>query len=200
MDIIFIRHGQTAGNALRRYIGSTDEPLSKIGQVALKSIPPFEHIKKVYVSPLVRARQTALHLFPKAAQIVVPELRETDFGDFENRSADDMADDPDYRAWVDALCETPCPNGDDPALVKARVCASVRAIVLTAYEMGEELIIIVAHGGTIMSAMERFSVPARGFYDYSVRNLGGYRAHISIENSAPVFTNAISFTDISTVL
>lgn len=31
MQVMLIRHGQTAGNAQRRYIGRTDEPLSPEG-------------------------------------------------------------------------------------------------------------------------------------------------------------------------
>ena len=55
MKIIFIRHGPTPGNLARRYIGSTDEPL------APGALPgcPAPAAERVYVSPLLRCRQTA---------------------------------------------------------------------------------------------------------------------------------------------
>ena len=55
---------------------------------------------------MTRARQTAHILFPQAEQIVVPGLREMDFGTFEGRNYIEMENDPDYRAWVDSNCES----------------------------------------------------------------------------------------------
>ena len=95
--VYLIRHGLTEGNRLRRYIGRTDEPLCAAGRAAL-SAAPLKGIETVYVSPLLRARETAAILFPHARQIVVDGLREMDFGAFENRSADDMKNDAAYRA------------------------------------------------------------------------------------------------------
>ena len=46
MQIVLIRHGQTPGNALRRYIGRTDEPLSAEGVRALEAfgtLPDVRH-------------------------------------------------------------------------------------------------------------------------------------------------------------
>lgn len=41
MKLIFIRHGKTAGNLERRYIGRTDEPLCDegIAEILEKNIP-----------------------------------------------------------------------------------------------------------------------------------------------------------------
>ena len=110
--VYLIRHGLTEGNRLRRYIGRTDEPLCAAGRAAL-SAAPLKGIETVYVSPLLRARETAAILFPHARQIVVDGLREMDLGAFENRSADDMKNDAAYRAWVDGLCEGDCPGGEN---------------------------------------------------------------------------------------
>ena len=101
MQIYLIRHGQTAGNALRRYIGSTDQPLTPEGAEGAKAAGARRSVQSVFVTPLVRTQQTACILFPDAEQTVVPALREMDFGDFEDRSFEDMKDDPAYRAWVD---------------------------------------------------------------------------------------------------
>lgn len=120
MQAVLIRHGRTPGNDERRYIGRTDESLSARGKAeAEKAVRDFEQ-KKVYVSPLKRARETAAILFPNAEQIILPGLRETDFGSFEGKTADEMTDDADYRAWVDGMCLGTCPGGESRADVTRR--------------------------------------------------------------------------------
>ena len=123
MQIYLIRHGQTAGNALRRYIGSTDQPLTPEGMEGAKAAGARRSVRSVFVTPLVRTQQTARILFPDAEQTVVPALREMDFGDFEDRSFEDMKDDPAYRAWVDGGCLAPCPNGESVLEFSNRVYA-----------------------------------------------------------------------------
>ncbi len=39
---------------------------------------------------------------------------------------------------------------------------------------GEELLVILAHGGTQMAAMERYVLPRRGYYEWCGPNAGGY--------------------------
>ena len=72
MEILLARHGATAGNLLHRHLGVTDEPLCPEGRAALQ--PVDEALETVFVSPLLRARETAAVLFPGAAQIPVPDL------------------------------------------------------------------------------------------------------------------------------
>ncbi len=177
MELLIMRHGQTPGNALRRYIGRTDEPLSDPGRAAAKEAGVDLSARSVYVSPMLRARQTAGICFPNAEQIVCDDLREMDFGDFENRSADDMVNDAVYREWVEGHCEGPCPNGELKADFDSRVCAAFERIV-RGFE-GERLI-IVAHGGTIMSVMSAYADEKRPFYRWYVPNCGIYRARISV--------------------
>ena len=129
MQAVLIRHGRTPGNDERRYIGRTDESLSARGKAeAEKAVRDFEQ-KKVYVSPLKRARETAAILFPNAEQIILPGLRETDFGSFEGKTADEMADDADYRAWVDGMCLGTCPGGESRADVTRRAVEAFECAV-----------------------------------------------------------------------
>ena len=41
-------------------------------------------------------------------------------------------------------------------------------------EDGEELLVILAHGGTQMAAMERYALPRRDYYAWCGPNAGGY--------------------------
>ena len=58
MKIIFIRHGKTAGNLEKRYIGRTDEPLCEEGISELESIK-YPDSDEVLASPMKRCLQTA---------------------------------------------------------------------------------------------------------------------------------------------
>ena len=113
MEIILLRHGRTAGNLEKRYIGGrTDEPLCEEGVAAAKASGTFRDVKTVYISPMLRARQTAEIIFPDAELKVLDDLREMDFGVFEGRSPDEMENDPVYRRWVDNMCLGLCPGGN----------------------------------------------------------------------------------------
>lgn len=172
MRVYLLRHGRTLWNDQRRYLGLTDLPLTEEGRSELRAADFTAEI--VYTSPLLRARQTARILFPNTRIETVADFREMDFGDFEGRSADQMADDPAYRAWVAGLCEGPCPNGESRAEFCARTCRAFSDLVEGAAAEGKDRLVIVAHSGTLRAVMERFSLPAYGYFDHIPPNGGGY--------------------------
>lgn len=173
MQIVLIRHAQTPGNALRRYIGRTDEPLSREGICAAEAAGAIPEVRQVFVTPLCRTRQTAHILFPNAEQTVLPALREMDFGDFENRNADEMYDDTTYRAWVDGGCLGACPNGEATTEFTARVCEGFRT-ALRGIPADVRQAFFVVHGGVIMAIMSHFARPEISYYDAWVKNCAGY--------------------------
>ena len=63
LRLYLIRHGQTPGNKLQRYIGTTDEPLSTEGKEFLEKLT-YPMPEALYVSPLCRCVETAGILFP----------------------------------------------------------------------------------------------------------------------------------------
>ena len=178
MQVTLIRHSQTPGNAQLRYIGRTDEPLSAQGIALAEKVGADPNVEAVYVTSLQRTRQTADILFPEAEQIVLDDLREMDFGDFEGRNYTEMEHDAAYRAWVDSGCLTPCPNGEGRAEFCERVCTAFASVVRHAAEIGKETLTFVVHGGTIMAIMERYARPQKDYYSYSVKNCQGYRCRV----------------------
>ena len=169
-EILMLRHGATAGNALRRYIGRTDEPLSEAGRAALAALH-YPAAKRVYISSLLRCRQTAEILFPGAEKIVVDDLREMDFGHFEGRSYLDMAEDAEYQAWLDSNCEAPIPGGETKEAFMDRCCAAFASVLA---EDESERLVFVVHGGTLMSVLSRYAEPEREYYRWSCSNGHGY--------------------------
>ena len=102
MRIYLIRHGKTPGNQLNRYIGITDEPVLEEDQEQLKK-QNYPKAERLFVSPLLRCRQTAACIYPGQEQQVIQNLRECDFGRFENKNWKEMTGDAEYQAWLDFL-------------------------------------------------------------------------------------------------
>lgn len=164
--LILIRHGATAGNLERRYIGRTDEPLCGQGVAQAEALRGRFLADRLFVSPALRARQTAGIVFPDMAYTVVQDLRETDFGAFEGKSAAELSGDPAYQAWVDSWCRGPIPGGECVADFKARCLpAFVRAAETLAPDTCGAFVV---HGGVIMAVLEGLARPQRDFYDYHI--------------------------------
>lgn len=172
MLIYLLRHGLTEYNAQRRYQGQRDIPLSKEGleQLRKADISP----NKVYITPLVRTAQTARVLFPDAKLIPVDGLKEMCFGSFEGRNYIEMEHDADYQAWVAANCESKCPDGERKEDFCQRICSSFEELINRSIANGESSLVIVAHGGTQMAAMERFALPHKNYYEWCGPNAGGF--------------------------
>ena len=187
-ELILIRHGKTAGNLLGRYIGSrTDEPLCDEGREGLagKQLPEVE---RLYVSPMKRCVETAEILWPEFDRKniqKVTDLRECDFGDFENKNYKELSGNGDYQAWIDSNGTLPFPNGESMDLFKSRCREAFAQIVEEVSgaeqkwkDSGETGIFragIVVHGGTIMAILEQYGYPKRAYFDYQVKNGCGYR-------------------------
>ena len=181
MELFFIRHGETEGNRLDQYVGKTDLPLNENGisgaQERARS-GDYPQVSCVHVSPQQRARKTAEILFPSAEQIVVPDLREMDFGDFEGRNSSELKEDPAYIAWVDADCLPSCPNGESGEDFERRTLDALSELVEEALEKGIERLVIVAHGGVGMTIMANLARPKLPFYRWWIPNCGGFRIRI----------------------
>ena len=108
MKIILIRHFMTQGNLEHRYIGTTDEPLLP-GQAISYDYPEAE---AVAVSPLKRCVETAEIIYPGTRSYVCEELRECDFGLFENQSYEQLKDHPAYQEWLRSGGRVPFPGGE----------------------------------------------------------------------------------------
>ena len=113
-------------------------------------------------------------LFPTAKLVVVDGLKEMCFGSFEGRNYIEMEHDPDYLAWVAANCESPCPDGETKASFSERICRAFSSLVDKALADGEELLVILAHGGTQMAALERYALPHKDYYEWCGPNAGGF--------------------------
>lgn len=170
LDLYLFRHGYTCYNKEKRYQGRTDLALLPEEWERIRPFPlELGEDSFVYVSPALRSRQTAELLFPGTEQVVIPEFREMDFGVFEGRSADEMAEDPQYRQWVDSLCTASVPGGESLEEFENRVADRFERLVQKALGEGRSRLLIIAHGGTQMAVMDRFSQEKRPYWSWQTK-------------------------------
>jgi probable phosphoglycerate mutase len=150
--IYLVRHGEAEGNLERRYLGTTDAPLTDTGRsqaraifAAFKAIP----IPAVYTSPLRRARATAERFTAPCSRVpvIIPELREQAFGAWENRTRAEVAADDSAAllAWERDSAMAP-PGGESLDALSQRALPAF-ARIATAHPA--QTVLIVAHVGPI---------------------------------------------------
>lgn len=167
IKINFIRHGETAGNKLKKYIGSTDEELCEEGKNVLRE-NIYPDCDMLLVSPMKRCIQTAEIIYPKIKYIICQNFRECDFGIFENKNYIELSDVPEYQKWIDGNCTGRCPNGDDPFEFKKRCTDEFIKFMKSIPD--NITVSLVIHGGVIMSILEKYAVPHREFYQWHIKN------------------------------
>lgn len=176
VELYLIRHGKTHGNTLGRYIGVTDEGLCEEGRQALCP-GRYPQVEVVYASPMRRCIETAEILWPEHVPRIVEQLRECDFGDFENKNYRELAGNPDYQAWVDSGGRLPFPNGESHEAFKNRCREGFLKALREIRKAHIKKAALVVHGGVIMSILETYGLPQEEFYHWQAKNGQGFLAH-----------------------
>lgn len=179
-DLVFVRHGQTHGNATGTWQGWRDPSLNSTGHAQARAVAHRLAVEKgqieaLYTSPLRRAYQTAeaigarLNLHPE----VLDQLKEIHFGKLEGYSLAEMENQfPDlYARWQEKEDMTfQWPGGERRADFFGRaadVCDRLRAL-----HEGDE-IVIVSHGGTIRACLAHLLPRQLGqWWTYALDNAG----------------------------
>ena len=199
LEFFFIRHGKTYGNTLGRYIGTTDEPLCREGRECLTG-GTYPQVETVYVSPMKRCLETAAILYPGLTPKVIDQLRECDFGEFENKNYLELSGNPAYQEWVDSGGALPFPGGESQEAFKKRCREGFRKVLEQELfyrnapgglekrlhgtyvdAASPRRIALVVHGGTIMSILEAYGSPRESFYRWQAKNGEGFRALFDLE-------------------
>lgn len=175
LKIIMLRHFTTVGNLQKKYIGITDEPLCKESISTLKDVI-YPRAEVVFVSPLIRCRETAKLIYPDIIPTICENFKECDFGEFENKNYKELSNNASYQLWIDSNGTLPFPRGEDPENFKKRCIQEFQKVVEISLKAGYQTIALVIHGGTIMSILDRFSYPKEDYYHWQTDNGRGYAA------------------------
>ena len=160
IELLIIRHGETAWNAERRLQGHVDIPLNEIGLQQARAVAlalSNEAIDAVICSDLQRAMQTAEAIAkPKGLSCQInPHWRERCFGGFEGELIGNLEQrfPAEYAAWrsyqVDSRFPPDASNGDRGESVRQFHSRIENALLELCEHYADKKIVIVAHGGIL---------------------------------------------------
>ena len=178
ITLVLIRHGATKANMEHRYMGKTDEVLSKEGEMQLleyKQMGHFPNIDFLFSSPMKRCVQTAEILFPELKPVEIEEWKEMDFGVFEGKNYLELQGDKRYQEWIDSNGTLPFPEGESREEFISRCDKGFRRMIEKLKPITEErhkTVGIVVHGGTIMALLSKYG--KGDYFDYQVPNGKGF--------------------------
>ena len=182
LKIHLIRHGATDANYDGRYIGcKTDLPLAPEGLNELRLLKDdidYPEIERLYSSPMLRCRQTGAVLYPNFEPVTVEELKEYDFGSFENKTAAELESNPNFIPWTSGRLSAP-PGGEDNSEFIKRICVGFNKIVLDMIESGLTESAVIMHGGAIMMLLGVSAVPRSKPVEWTADNGRGYSVRVT---------------------
>jgi probable phosphoglycerate mutase len=149
--ILLVRHGESEWNAIGRWQGWADPPLSDLGrQQAFEAAAVVGSVDGIVSSDLQRAVQTALVVSESIGVGPVMTdagLRERDVGEWTGltRAEIDERWPGTYESWRTGAMPSP-PGGEQNDEIIERVLTALREIAST-FDGGE--VLAVAHGGVI---------------------------------------------------
>lgn len=127
---------------------------------------------------MLRCKETAEILFPGLVPVSVDDLRECDFGDFENKNYQELSGNPMYQKWIDSDGTIGFPGGETQGEFQTRCLKGFDEVLTLCAEQELESIALVVHGGTIMSIMEMYGIPSAGYFEWQVKNGEGYKVRM----------------------
>ncbi len=160
-----IRHGETAWNALGRWQGHTDVPLSPVGEEQARRVAERLRISgarfaALYSSDLMRAWATAeaigaaLGLAPQP----VPKLRELDIGWWGGLTSVEIRErDPGTTALVERGEDPPRGGAESLADLRRRAGAAVERL---ARAHPDQTLLVVTHGGVVRALLSSITAAA----------------------------------------
>lgn len=186
-ELVLIRHGETDMNRELRFQGHVNVALNAIGLEQARRLAARmvgEKADAVYVSDLLRARQTAEPIAGELSLQPVPEsgLREQSFGKVDGMRVDDIQrDHPEaWAGWLRFEEDFAMPDGESTRAFHARVMEAVQRVVAT---HPQQRVVVVTHGGVLdmiyrtarslgLNGPRQSDIPNAGFNRIRVRDGG----------------------------
>lgn len=153
--IYLVRHGETEWNALMKFQGQTDVPLSDRGRRQAELIGKRlagEKFQGFYASDLKRAYETAAIISKHHGLDIkaIPALRELHFGAWEGLTSKEIKESfgDEVKRWWENPLSTRIPGGETLGEMVERNMTAIKKIVET---HSRENVLVVSHGGSIRS-------------------------------------------------
>ena len=170
--LFLVRHGNTRANIKGLYIGrKMDEPLVESEHLSWPE--SMQLPEQIFVSPMLRCRQTAQMITGQTEFMVINEFAEMDFGRFEGKGYEELKDDPYYQKWIDSNATIRFPEGESRNEFIRR---SMNGFKKMCELIRKPEALLVAHGGTLMAIMS--SLTGEEYFDFQMPTGTGFRCEI----------------------
>jgi len=153
LTLHLVRHGDTLQAAEGYFAGDIDPPLTDHGRAQAEAVAKVAaglDLAAVYVSPKLRARQTAEPILRacKLEPVIEDGLREIAYGAWEGRKESEIkASDPDmYSAWSQDPALVSPPGGESAFAIAAR---ALPCLVRARREHPNGNVMFVSHKATV---------------------------------------------------
>lgn len=180
--IHLIRNGTCEGSLEGRYIGRTESPLSDVGMheiLSLKSQYGYPEAQAFYAAPSTRCVDSLKIIYPAADPEVIFEMAECDFGEWENKTAAELKDDPRFSKWMQEGQTAAPPEGESSAVFMQRVCRGFEMLVENLMHKGITEAALSATGGVIMTILAAYGLPRAKMTDWLCEPGKGYTVRIT---------------------
>jgi len=170
MKIFLCRHGQTTGDVEDRYGGDYDDHLTDLGNTQAQVLADTlrdKGVKKIFVSPLIRAKETAeilgkiLNLVPE----IIMDLKERNRNgilagmvksDAKDKYPDIVEQLRDYKNTIE--------GAESQSDFEMRITRSIKDIT----KMNLGTVAIITHGGPIITILRQIETAS----DYKIEDCG----------------------------
>ena len=181
-QIHFIRHGACEETAKGQYVGTKDVSLSEDGIAELRKLDKefdYPGTPVIFTSPLKRCLQTCEIIYPAIKPIVINELRECSFGEWEGRTAESLSNNEDFKKWLAGDTSVKPPKGESGADFTRRVCNIFQDIVDGLIKTGTTNCVIVTHGGVIMTLLSVYGLPQAKPFAWAMNDGCGFSLRVT---------------------
>ncbi len=175
--IHFIRNALTDENLEGRYIGHTDVEIGEEGRAQLGQMKDeliYPPVDAVFTSPLKRCTETAKILYPENKAIVIDGFIEYNFGEFENKTAEELEKHPVFPKWLAGEKGVEPPFGESNENFEKRVLGTFEKVAEGLMKTGTTSAAIVTHGGVIMAILAAFGIPEYPMHEWITPNGCGF--------------------------
>ena len=180
--IYLYRNGLTDSNLEGQYIGHTDVPLSGDGIKQIEQMKEdyeYPYVEAVFTSPLKRCTETAKLIHPDSTPIVINDLIEYNFGEYEGKTAEDLKDNELFKRWLSGEAGVEPPFGESNEAFAERVSNCFIKIVDGLMKTGTTKSAIFTHGGVIMYILSAFGIPEASMHEWMMPCGCGYTIRIT---------------------
>ena len=182
-----VRHGKTEAVPKKIYCGVTDLPLSEEGIREIRAFVEeglYRPAEAHFSSGLRRAVQTLALIAGEVSWEELADLRECNFGEFEQRRHEELLENEAYQKWIsDETGTFSCPGGESTVAFNQRVDRGWDALFSRVRALGVSSALVTAHGGSLAQFARRFLNPSWNLYEAMPSHARGFRVRVLLEEN-----------------